>query len=97
MRAYTSPVGYFTQAEFHHRFADVVNRIDAEQSFLRGIGREEVRIRLFNTFLFAATCTKHPGFWEELELMPSWCSPRWIRVMREIDSFLDQHGSNAQQ
>ena len=27
----------------------------------------EVRKHLFNMFLFAATCTKHPGFDEELE------------------------------
>jgi hypothetical protein len=61
------PVGYFISAVFHRRFTDVVSRIDAEQSFLRGIGRDAVRTRLFNMFLFAATCTKHPGFHEELE------------------------------
>jgi hypothetical protein len=67
LRAYASPVGYFAPPEFHRRFADVVSRIDAEQSFLRGIGRDAVWTRLFNMFLFAATCTKHPGFHEELE------------------------------
>jgi hypothetical protein len=67
LRAYASPVGYFTEAEFHQRFVDVVNRIEANEPFLRGIDREEVKNRLFNMFLFAATCTKHPGFKEELE------------------------------
>jgi hypothetical protein len=67
LRAYSNPVGYFTPTEFHQKFADVVSRIAAEQSFLRGIGRDAVRNSLFNMFLFAATCTKHPGFDEELE------------------------------
>jgi hypothetical protein len=67
LRAYTSPVGYFTPIEFHKRFADVVSRIAAGQSFLRGVGRDAVRNSLFNMFLFATTCTKHPGFDEELE------------------------------
>jgi hypothetical protein len=67
LRAYTSPIGYFTPPEFHLRFAEVVSRIAAEQSFLRGVGREVVRNNLFNMFLYAAICTKHPGFHEELE------------------------------
>ena len=67
LRAYSSPVAYFTPTEFHQRFADVVSRIAAEQSFLQGVGRDTVRDKLFNMFLFAATCTKHPGFDEELE------------------------------
>src|SRR5215510_4146353 len=50
LRAYASPVGYFTEAEFHAKFVNVVNRIDAEQAFLRGIGREAVRERLLNVF-----------------------------------------------
>jgi hypothetical protein len=64
LRAYASAVGYFTPAEFYWSFADVVSRIDAAQSFLRGIDPDEVRTRLFNVFLFASTCTKHPGFHE---------------------------------
>src|SRR5262245_4077604 len=67
LRADASPVGYFTEAEFHAKFVNVVNRIDAEQAFLRGIGREAVRERLLNVFLYAVTCTKHPGFCEEVE------------------------------
>jgi hypothetical protein len=67
LRAYTSPVGYFTPTDFHQKFADVVSRIAAEQSFLRGVGRVAVRNNLFGMFLSAATCTKHPGFNEELE------------------------------
>jgi Protein of unknown function (DUF2971) len=67
LRAYSNPVGYFTPTEFHQRFTDVVSQVTAEQSFLRGIGRDVVQNNLFNMFLFAATCTKHPGFDEELE------------------------------
>jgi Protein of unknown function (DUF2971) len=67
LRAYTSPVGYFTEAQFRQRLADVVSRIEANEPFLQGIDREEVKIRLFNMYLYAATCTKHPGFKEELE------------------------------
>jgi hypothetical protein len=67
LRAYTSPVGYFTLIEFRQRFADVVSRIAAGQSFLRGVGRDAVRNSLFNMFLFATSCTKHPGFDGELE------------------------------
>src|SRR5262249_18274679 len=67
LRAYTSPVGYFTPNEFHQRFADVVSRIAAEQSFLGGLSRDAVLNSLFSMFLSAATCTKHPGFNEELE------------------------------
>jgi hypothetical protein len=67
LRAYASPVGYFTQPQFHQKFVDMVNRIEANEPFLQGIDREKVKIRLFNMFLFAATCTKHPAFKEELE------------------------------
>ena len=67
LRAYSSPVGYFTPVEFHQKFTDVVSRIAKEQSFLQGVGRDAVRNSLFNMFLYAAACTKHPGFEEELE------------------------------
>jgi Protein of unknown function (DUF2971) len=67
LQAYSNPVGYFTPPEFHQKFTEMVRRVVAEQSFLQGIGRDEVRNRLFNAFVFAATCTKHPGFDEELE------------------------------
>jgi len=81
LRAYTSPVGYFTAAEFHQKFADIVSRIEANEPFLQRIDREKVKIRLFNMFLFAVTCTKHPGFKEELE---------W-RVIHQPDLYPSPH------
>lgn len=67
LRAYTSPVSYFTPDEFKVEFDAITNNLKSETSFLKSFGRESVLGHLFAMFRFAAICTKHPGFSEEKE------------------------------
>lgn len=67
LKIYSSPVAYMSAMKFEHEFGNLVDRISAEADFLRAQGRDVVKNYLFNAFLFAALCTKHPGFSEERE------------------------------
>jgi hypothetical protein len=67
LKAYVSPVAYLSDKRFGVEFAKIVRKIKDNVDFLRSRDREEIKNRAFNMFLFAALCTKHPGFSEELE------------------------------
>jgi len=65
--AYTSPVAYFTEAEFLVAFEELVSNLENNIDFLRSVTIERLVGALFNTFRFAALGTKHPAFKEERE------------------------------
>jgi hypothetical protein len=67
LKAYSSPVGYFTQEEFDAHFLDVAKSLQANTDILRQLGRERVFNVLFDVLRFSVQCTKHPGFQEERE------------------------------
>lgn len=67
LKAYASPVLYADQDRFDREFERVTQGIEPLGAMLRMMGRETLRDRIFNVFLFAALCTKHPGFHEEQE------------------------------
>lgn len=67
LKAYTSPVGYFTPAAFSERLTEVITNIEREVEFLRRMGPEAVGAVLGEALQFAILSTKHPGFAEEEE------------------------------
>ena len=64
---YSSPVLYLDDASFEFEMQKIIERITANEDFLRVQSRETVVEAVFNMFKFAALCTKHPGFFEERE------------------------------
>ena len=67
LRAYTSPVSYLTQEDFHEEIHKVVENIKQKQNLLRTLSRDTIVGLAYNTLLFSVTCSKHPGFHEERE------------------------------
>lgn len=67
LKAYSSPVGYFTQEGFASHFLEVAKSLEANRDVLILLGRERVFHVLFNVLRFSVQCTKHPGFQEERE------------------------------
>lgn len=67
LRAYSSPVAYLDDKAFGQELLKLADHIKAAADFVRALGRETVTAYLFNAFKFAALCTKHPGFREEME------------------------------
>jgi hypothetical protein len=67
LKIYGSPVAYFEGKKFVERFGEAVNNIENEADFIRQRDREEIKGRIFRMLAYAAACTKHPGFLEELE------------------------------
>jgi hypothetical protein len=67
LHAYTSPVLYADAAGFNAAFERMTANLEQAGPRLRELDREIIHDRLFNSFLFAALCTKHPGFREERE------------------------------
>lgn len=67
LKAYTSPVAYLGDEESTKEFKFVSKNIKRNAELLFGVGRSTVLNWIFQMFKFAALCTKHPGFKEELE------------------------------
>ena len=67
LRAWSSPVSYMTEEEFHREMTQVIENIRSEQEYLRSITRAQLIGAIYNMLLFHATCSKHPGFAEERE------------------------------
>jgi hypothetical protein len=86
--AYSSPVLYADREAFAAELLQVARSLDDETEFLRGIGREAVKNAIFEMLRFAALCTKHPGFKEELEwrviASPAMYSPPRLRSAIEV-------------
>jgi len=73
LKAYASPVGYFSDFEFAAEFDKTRIRVEAERDFLRQIDRQVIINMAFATLKFSALCTKHPGFREEREWLIVYC------------------------
>ena len=65
--AYSSPVSYRTEAEFHAEADQIVSNIRNNTLQLAALSREHLVGLIYTTLLFATTCSKHPGFEEERE------------------------------
>ena len=63
----SSPVTYADDAHFQALFAEMVDGILQEREFVASANRQLVARYFENAMIFAATCTKHPGFLEERE------------------------------
>jgi hypothetical protein len=67
LNIFASPVAYLRKDSFDKELLRVVENIKTECSYLKAIERERVTTFLFWTLIYAAACTKHPGFAEERE------------------------------
>lgn len=65
--ALSSPVYYADSEAFAKDFMEVASGIRAATPLLKRVGKDAVRSTVFQMLRFAALCTKHPGFQEELE------------------------------
>lgn len=67
LKAYTSPVAYMDDAMFAIALDKVGANIENNADYIKQMGREGLIGQVFHMLKFAALCTKHPGFGEELE------------------------------
>jgi hypothetical protein len=67
LKAYSSPVGYFSAEQFKREFHQIADAAHIHADILSKLGREAIMTNIFNMFKFAMLCTKHPGFHEERE------------------------------
>ncbi len=95
LHAYTSPVLYADFDCFQAQFERLVLNLEQAGPALNKLGRQVVHDRLFNSFLFATLCTKHPGFREEREwrvihteqMQPSTNLAKEIETVRGVPQF----------
>ena len=90
LNIYSSPVAYMNNEDFEREVGRIVENINGEAEFVRSRGREEITNRVFNTLRYAAVCTKHPGFIEELEWRVIYCPTL------EESSYLNQRDTSDQ-
>ena len=67
LKAYSSPISYLTEEDFRQAMFRIIQNIESENEFLRAISRSQIQSAIYYMLLFAATCSKHPGFHEERE------------------------------
>lgn len=67
LKIMSSPVAYLSDTMFEQKFSGIVDGIEEHSEFLRAQDRATIQGYVFHMFRFAALCTKHPGFKEELE------------------------------
>lgn len=67
LKAYSSPVAYLDDQAFDERFGEFVHSLEKHSDYLKSEGKEVTIWGILSAFKFAALCTKHPGFREELE------------------------------
>lgn len=65
--AYTYPVLYLDNKGFKDEFASMLNRLQENIDFIKGLSLEQVDRYLFFVLKVYALCVKHPGFNEERE------------------------------
>ncbi len=73
LKAYTSPVAYFTEEEFDQEFNRVINSIKSNREFLKNLNDSDFFASVFHAFRYSIMCTKHPGFAEEREWRVIYC------------------------
>lgn len=62
-----SPVAYFNQKQVEDEFRRISERIKLNEEFIKTLQTELIERVILMQFVFAALCTKHPGFAEERE------------------------------
>ncbi|MBA8878332.1 hypothetical protein [Phyllobacterium myrsinacearum] len=67
LKAYSSPVAYWTRQQFVGEFETVTASILNNEHFVSHTSRYVLREVIFLMLLFAATCSKHPGLRDERE------------------------------
>lgn len=67
LKAYSTPVTYWTRQQFVSEFQTVAKLILDNQDFVYRSNRSVLREIIFLMLLFAATCSKHPGLHDERE------------------------------
>jgi hypothetical protein len=67
LKAYPSPVAYWTRRQLYEEFEVVAHRVAANKDFLSKLNKAALTEMVFLMLLFAATCSKHPGFQQERE------------------------------
>lgn len=73
LKIYTSPVGYFEEGHLDAQFKTITESILREADYIKAQPRESIISQVFNMFMFAILCTKHPGFREEKEWRIVYC------------------------
>lgn len=68
---YTSPVAYLDSVD--DQILEITKSIENNLSFMKTLSIEEVIEGVFRMFMFASSCTKHPGFEEEREWRLTYC------------------------
>jgi len=89
LNAYSRPIAYLSTDQFKREFRALVTGLAEGVELLRTLSREEVKNLLFNSFMFAGLCTKHPGYVEEKEYRVVHCpklhpSTRLIKAVEII-------------
>jgi hypothetical protein len=67
LKAYGSPVAYLRNEDFNKELLRIVENINDNCDYLKTVPRQNIVDSIFFTLMFAAACTKHPGFLEERE------------------------------
>ncbi len=70
---YTSPVAYLDDQSFKGEMLGLVSGIENNLDMVSKLEPDIIVDLLFKAFLFATTCTKHPGFAEEKEWRVTYC------------------------
>lgn len=67
LRVFASPVSYVSDQGFFEHLNQITATIEANINSLKALTEQQLVGAVFNLLLFAMTCSKHPGFEEELE------------------------------
>jgi len=67
LKAYTSPVAYFSPEGFTQHFNKIVDAMEEHEDLLKELDYEELMGFVFHHFQYSILSTKHPGFKEERE------------------------------
>jgi hypothetical protein len=83
LKAYSSPVAYWTRHQLDDEFKVVTQRVSANKDFLSKLPKPALIEMLFLMLVFAATCSKHPGLsdereWRVLTNPQLWPSPQLV-------------------
>lgn len=95
LKAYSSPVAYFTSHQFNDEFREITHNLRKNISLFRALPEGALRGMIFNVYRFAMLSTKHPGFHEEREwriiYTPSFDKSPHISSSVEILNGIPQH------
>ena len=67
LKAYSSPVTYFSDDEFESEIATILSNIESNGCYIQSMPKSVIYQSLFTMLLFGSVCSKHEGFSEERE------------------------------